>query len=119
MVENKSYKIQYRVMLSRYRGRTSTSPECNGGRLKKISENIKFQGYNIQKIFRDELSQILVNLLTQLILKKTREKSYASKIFNEIKSRLKKLLNELGLGYLQINRKSNTLSGGESPKELM
>ena len=48
MIESKSYKIQYRVMLSRYRGKT-TCPKCNGGRLKKESENIKFQNLNIQE----------------------------------------------------------------------
>lgn len=112
MVENKSYKIQYRVMLSRYRGRT-TCPECNGGRLKKISENIKFQGYNIQKFSEMTISN-LSKFINSINLEKNEEK-VASKIFNEIKSRLK-LLNELGLGYLQINRKSNTLSGGESQR---
>ena len=112
MVENKSYKIQYRVMLSRYRGKT-TCPECNGGRLKKISENIKFQGYNIQKFSEMTISN-LSKFISSINLKKDEEK-VASKIFNEIKSRLK-LLNELGLGYLQINRKSNTLSGGESQR---
>ena len=112
MVENKSYKIQYRVMLSRYRGRT-TCTECNGGRLKKISENIKFQGYNIQK-FSEMTILNLSKFINTINLKKNEEK-VASKIFNEIKSRLK-LLNELGLGYLQINRKSNTLSGGESQR---
>ena len=66
MVGNKSYKIQYRVMLSRYRGRT-TCPECNGGRLKD-KENIKFQGYNIQKFSEMTISN-LSKLLTQLILK--------------------------------------------------
>ena len=112
MVENKSYKIQYRVMLSRYRGRT-TCPKCNGGRLKKISESIKFQGYNIQK-FSEMTILNLSKFINSINLKKNEEK-IASKIFNEIKSRLK-LLNELGLGYLQINRKSNTLSGGESQR---
>ena len=112
MVENKSYKIQYRVMLSRYRGRT-ICPECNGGRLKKISENIKFQGYNIQKFSEMTISN-LSKFINSINLEKNEEK-VASKIFNEIKSRLK-LLNELGLGYLQINRKSNTLSGGESQR---
>ena len=112
MVENKSYKIQYRVMLSRYRGRT-TCPECNGGRLKKISENIKFQGYNIQKFSEMTISN-LSKFINSINLEKNEEK-VASKIFNEIKSRLK-LLNTLGLGYLQINRKSNTLSGGESQR---
>jgi len=112
MVENKSYKIQYRVMLSRYRGRT-TCPECNGGRLKKVSENIKFQGYNIQKFSEMTISN-LSKFISSINLDKNEEK-VASKIFNEIRSRLK-LLNELGLGYLQINRKSNTLSGGESQR---
>ena len=57
MVESKSYKIQYRVMLSRYRGRT-TCPNCNGGRLKKESENIKFKQFNIQDICKMSISEL-------------------------------------------------------------
>ena len=112
MIEKKSYKIQYRVMLSRYRGRT-ICPECKGGRLKKVTQNIKFNGYSIQ-----DICNMSINDLNQFIqrqkLNVTNQK-IASKIFNEISSRLK-LLNDLGLGYLQLSRKSSTLSGGETQR---
>ena len=112
MIESKSYKIQYRVMLSRYRGRT-TCPSCKGGRLKIRSENIKFKGHNIQEISNlsiKDLTKFIKNIsLTQA------EKKIANKIFDEIKLRLK-LLDDLGLGYLQLNRRSSTLSGGETQR---
>jgi len=112
MIESKSYKIQYRVMLSRYRGRT-ICPNCKGGRLKKGSENIKFQGYNIQEINNLSIKD-LIKFIKNVSLSKT-EKKIADKIFDEIKLRLK-LLDDLGLGYLQLNRKSSTLSGGETQR---
>lgn len=112
MVENKSYKIQYRVMLSRYRGRT-ICPKCKGGRLKKESENIKFKGYNIQEISNLSIKN-LIKFITNITLDKNEEK-IANKIFDEIKLRLN-LINDLGLGYLKLNRKSSTLSGGETQR---
>ena len=112
MIENKSYKIQYRVMLSRYRGRT-TCPSCKGGRLKKESENIKFQGYSIQEISNLSIKDV-IKFIENVSLGND-EKKIANKIFDEIKLRLK-LLDDLGLGYLQLNRKSTTLSGGETQR---
>ncbi len=112
MIESKSYKIQYRVMLSRYRGRT-ICPSCKGGRLKKRSENIKFKGYNIQEISNLSIKD-LIKFIKNISLSTT-EKKIANKIFDEIKLRLK-LLDDLGLGYLQLNRKSSTLSGGETQR---
>jgi len=112
MIESKSYKIQYRVMLSRYRGKT-TCPKCNGGRLKKETENIKFKNLNIQEITKMPIRD-LKSFIQNISLEKEEEK-IARKIFNEIKLRLK-LLIDLGLGYLQLNRKSSTLSGGEAQR---
>lgn len=112
MIESKSYKIQYRVMLSRYRGRT-ICPSCKGGRLKKESGNIKFQGHNIQEICNFSIRD-LKNFIKNISLNKN-EKLIANKIFDEIKLRLQ-LLDDLGLEYLQLNRKSSTLSGGETQR---
>ena len=112
MVESKSYKIQYRVMLSRYRGRT-TCPNCSGGRLKKESENIKFKKFNIQDICKMSISEL--KLFFQNIKLDKHESKIANKIFEEIKLRLN-LLSDLGLEYLTLNRKSSTLSGGETQR---
>ncbi len=109
MVENKSYKIQYRVMLARYRGKT-TCPECNGGRLKKETQNIKFQKKSIQDITNMSILD-LTNFIKNTSLEE-KNKKIANKIFDEIDFRLK-LLTDLGLSYLKLNRKSSTLSGGE------
>ena len=109
MVESKSYKIQYRVMLSRYRGRT-TCPNCKGGRLKKETENIKFKKINIQDMCKMSIFE-LKNFLQKINLEEF-EKKIANKIFEEIKLRIN-LLIDLGLDYLTIDRKSSTLSGGE------
>ena len=107
MVESKSYKIQYRVMLSRYRGRT-TCPNCKGGRLKKETENIKFKKINIQKICKMSIFEL--KLFFQKIKLVENEGKIANKIFEEIKLRLK-LLSDLGLEYLTLNRKSSLLGG--------
>ena len=107
MVESKSYKIQYRVMLSRYRGRT-ICPNCKGGRLKKESENIKFKKFNIQDFCKMSISEL--KLFFQKIKLDENEDKIANKVFAEIKLRLN-LLSDLGLEYLTLNRKSSTLSG--------
>ena len=112
MVESKSYKIQYRVMLSRYRGRT-TCPNCKGGRLKKETENIKFKKINIQDM--SKMSIFELKLFFKKIKLIENEGKIANKIFEEIKLRLN-LLSDLGLEYLTLNRKSSTLSGGETQR---
>ena len=111
-IEEKSYKIQYRVMLSRYRGRT-TCPDCKGTRLKKIVDNIKFQNLNINEIVNMPIRQLqkFINNISLI----EEDKTIGEKILFQIKSRLK-LLIDLGLDYLSLSRKSSTLSGGESQR---
>ena len=109
--ENK-YKIQYRVMLSRYRGKT-TCPECNGRRLKKEAGYVKVSGYAI-----DELVDIPVVRLKEMFTSFTfteYEQTIAKRLITEINNRLDYLC-DVGLGYLTLNRLSSTLSGGESQR---
>ncbi len=111
-LEEKKYKIQYRVMLARYRGKT-TCPDCNGKRLKKECGYVKVSGYSIQ-----ELVDLSAENLTQIFdtIKLTKyEKNVASRLLLEIQNRLDYLCN-VGLGYLTLNRLSSTLSGGESQR---
>lgn len=112
MLESKSYKIQYRVMLSRYRGKT-TCPECRGTRLKKEAGYVKVGDHSIQDLVLlpvTELRDFFDNL--QLT---NHEFGIAKRILIEIKSRLS-FLCDVGLGYLTLNRLSSTLSGGESQR---
>ena len=111
-IEEKSYKIQYRVMLSRYRGRTSC-PDCKGTRLKKIVNDIKFKNLNINEVVNMPIRQ-LEKFINNISLS-AEEKIVGDKILFQIKSRLK-LLIDLGLSYLSLSRKSSTLSGGESQR---
>lgn len=112
MVESNTYKIQYRVMLSRYRGKT-TCPNCRGKRLRKEASFVKINQKSIQDLVDlplDELKVFFDGLnLTDY------EEQVAKRILHEIRSRIEFLLN-VGLGYLTINRASNTLSGGESQR---
>lgn len=113
-VESQSYKIQYRVMLARYRGRT-VCPECHGRRLRKDADYVKVAGRSIS-----ELVEIPVNTLaswfdtldTQLT---EHELEIAERILSELRNRISYLM-DVGLGYLTLNRASNTLSGGESQR---
>jgi len=111
-VEEKSYKIQYRVMLSRYRGKT-LCPECKGSRLRKDASYVKVGGKSITQTVRmqlDEVSRFFENLdLTK------HDKQIAQRLLLEIRQRLRFLL-DVGLGYLSLNRLSSTLSGGESQR---
>lgn len=111
-LEKKAYKIQYRVMLSRYRGKT-TCPECKGTRLRKDAAYVKIDGKNIQ-----DLVQMPVDRLTQFFYElklNEYDTNVSARILQEIKSRLK-FLTDVGLGYLSLNRQSSTLSGGESQR---
>jgi len=111
-LEEKSYKIQYRVMLSRYRGKT-TCPECKGTRLKKEAGYIRIGGKSIQ-----ELVLMPVKDLKSFFSSCTpdeHEKRIAKRILTEINNRLSYLC-DVGLGYLTLNRLSSTLSGGESQR---
>ncbi len=112
MVESNSYKIQYRVMLSRYRGKTKCNL-CNGKRLRQETENVKLNGYTLMSWVDLPVDQLL-ELVQKLSLNETEEK-IAKQILIEVKSRLH-YLQQVGLGYLTLNRASNTLSGGESQR---
>ncbi len=112
MVKENQYKIQYRVMLSRYRGKT-TCPKCHGTKLKPEAEYVKIGGRSIT-----DLVQMPIVKLKQwfdTIELNEQEQKIGSRLLTEINSRLQFLLN-VGLGYLTLNRMSNTLSGGESQR---
>ncbi|NQX91140.1 MAG: excinuclease ABC subunit UvrA, partial [Flavobacteriales bacterium] len=111
-LEEKSYKIQYRVMLSRYRGRTKC-PECNGTRLRKDANYVKVNGASISELVLLPVDELEV-FFDQLELRPFEEK-VASRILQEIRNRIS-YLNQVGLGYLTLNRLSSTLSGGESQR---
>lgn len=111
-LQKKSYKIQYRVMLSRYRGRT-TCPECKGTRLKKESTFVKVGNKNISELVLMPINELAV-FFNSLTLNNY-QKKIAERIFVEINNRIQFLL-DVGLGYLTLNRLSNTLSGGESQR---
>ncbi|MFW5534532.1 MAG: excinuclease ABC subunit UvrA [Prevotella sp.] len=112
MVKENQYKIQYRVMLSRYRGKT-VCPECHGTRLNKHATWVKVVGRSITDLVEmpvNELQRWFDNLQLD-----NHDTEVAKRLLTEIKNRLK-FLNEVGLGYLTLNRRSNTLSGGESQR---
>lgn len=111
-VESQSYKIQYRVMLSRYRGKT-ICPECKGLRLRKEAAYVKINGKSITELCEMSLSKLKV-FFDELTLTKT-EHDIAERLLTEIKNRLNFLV-EVGLEYLTLNRAANTLSGGESQR---
>lgn len=111
-IESKSYKIQYRVMLSRYRGKTRC-PECKGARLRKEASFVKVNGKSIT-----ELVLMPIDRLADFFAKATfneYEEKIAKRILTEVNSRIS-YLREVGLGYLTLNRVSNSLSGGESQR---
>ena len=112
MLEKESYKIQYRVMLARYRGKTNC-PDCNGTRLRKDANYVKVGGLGISELVIlpiTEMSLFFTNLkLTE------HETHIGKRLLIEIKTRLQFLL-DVGLGYLTLNRVANTLSGGESQR---
>lgn len=112
MVESNTYKIQYRVMLSRYRGKTNC-PNCKGKRLRKEASYVKINEKAIQDLVDLPLDELKV-FFDDLKLNEYEEK-VAKRILYEIRSRTEFLL-DVGLGYLTLNRASNTLSGGESQR---
>ncbi len=111
-LEKKKYKIQYRVMLSRYRGKTRC-PECKGHRLRKESSYVKIKGRAINELTSIPISEAY-DFINHLKPDK-HEEEIGGRILSEIKSRLEFLLN-VGLPYLTLNRLSSTLSGGESQR---
>ena len=111
-LEKQSYKIQYRVMLSRYRGKTSC-PDCKGTRLRKDASYVLVNNTSITDIVLLPISDSL-NFFKSLELN-SYDKQVAKRILPEIINRLT-FLCEVGLGYLTLNRQSNSLSGGESQR---
>ena len=112
MLEENQYKIQYRVMLARYRGKT-VCPACHGSRLKKEALYVKVGGKNIAEIVSMPINDV-VDFFRTLKLDE-HDRTVAARLLNEIGNRLK-FLKDVGLGYLTLNRLSNTLSGGESQR---
>ncbi len=112
MVEENLYKIQYRVMLSRYRGKT-VCPDCGGGRLRPEAGYVKVGGKTIMELVAMPVAELL-GWFGSLTLDKTNT-IIASRILTEIRNRLT-FLDEVGLGYLTLDRLSNSLSGGESQR---
>lgn len=112
MVKENQYKIQYRVMLSRYRGKT-ICPACHGTRLKKEATWVKINGRSITDLVEIPIGN-LKEWFDHLELNE-HEKEISKLLLIEIKTRLN-FLCEVGLQYLTLNRQSNTLSGGESQR---
>jgi excinuclease ABC subunit A len=112
MVERNQYKIQYRVMLARYRGKT-TCPECHGTRLRKEATYVKVGGKSITELIEMPIGK-LKDFFSNLELQE-HEYQTAKRILKEIDRRLTFMTN-VGLEYLTLNRASNTLSGGESQR---
>ena len=112
MVRENQYKIQYRVMLARYRGKT-TCPKCHGTRLKPEADYVKIGGRSITDLVQMPIKR-LKEWFDQLELTE-QEQQIGRRLLTEINSRLQFLL-DVGLGYLTLNRMSNTLSGGESQR---
>ncbi len=111
-VESQSYKIQYRVMLSRYRGKT-TCPDCHGKRLRPEANYVKISGKSITDLATMPISEL--KKFFQTLKLSESDASIAERLLIEIRNRLD-FLTEVGLGYLTLNRASNTLSGGESQR---
>ena len=112
MVSENLYKIQYRVMQARYRGKT-ICPVCHGSRLKKEAEYVKVGGKSISEVVRMSVSDLIV-WFDKLNLTE-HEEMIARRLLTEIKNRLH-FLQEVGLSYLTLDRLSNSLSGGESQR---
>lgn len=111
-VEEQTYKIQYRVMLSRYRGKT-ICPECRGTRLRKDAQYVMVDGHSISDLVLMPLDSL--SIFFENIHISSYEMEVARRLLLEIKNRLG-FLCDVGLGYLTLNRLSSTLSGGESQR---
>ena len=112
MVEENSYKIQYRVLLARYRGKT-VCPECKGSRLKRETQYVKINDRHIGQLVKMPINK-LIEFFKNLNLT-PKEQIIAKRLLIEITSRLD-FIDKVGLGYLRLDRVSNTLSGGESQR---
>lgn len=112
MVKDNQYKIQYRVLMSRYRGKT-TCPVCHGTRLKKEADYVKIGGRSISDIVQMPVGR-LKEWFDNIQLSE-HDAKIGERLLTEIRNRLEFLV-EVGLSYLTLNRMSNTLSGGESQR---
>lgn len=112
MLQENQYKIQYRVMLSRYRGKT-TCPSCNGSRLKPAASYVKICDKTIMQLVAMSVKE-LHRFFADIELDET-EMCIAKRLLTEIRNRLQFLM-DVGLGYLTLDRLSSTLSGGESQR---
>jgi excinuclease ABC subunit A len=112
MLTENQYKIQYRVMLARYRGKT-VCPDCHGSRLKKEANYVRVGGRSISELTALSVVE-LVRFFDDLQLT-DHEEAIARRLLTEIRNRLH-FLQDVGLGYLTLNRLSNSLSGGESQR---
>ena len=111
-IEEKNYKIQFRVLLSRYRGKTICKT-CNGKRLRKETNYVQISSKTISDLVALPIKELVV-FFERLKLDEN-DQNIAKRLLTEIENRLK-FLNDVGLGYLTLNRASNTLSGGESQR---
>ncbi|WP_027419689.1 excinuclease ABC subunit UvrA [Crocinitomix catalasitica] len=111
-LETQSYKIQYRIMLSRYRGKTKCH-DCRGTRLRKETNYVKVDQYNLSDFLLYPVDELLP-IFESLKLDKF-QTDVADRLILEIKNRLQ-YLNDVGLGYLTLNRRSSSVSGGESQR---
>jgi len=111
-LEEKSYKIQYRVMLSRYRGRTRC-PECKGTRIRKETNYVKIADTTLRDLLLMPIVRLKIHM-DALELSENDEK-IAKRVLREVQQRLQFML-DVGLGYLTLNRSSSTLSGGETQR---
>ncbi|MBP3671785.1 MAG: excinuclease ABC subunit UvrA [Bacteroidaceae bacterium] len=112
MLQENQYKIQYRVMLSRYRGKT-VCPVCHGSRLKKVASYVQVCGHTIMQLVRMSVKE-LHRFFAEIELDET-DARIVARLLTEIRNRLQFLL-DVGLGYLTLDRLSSTLSGGESQR---
>ncbi len=111
-LEEQSYKIQYRVLLSRYRGKT-TCPDCGGTRLRKDATYVKIAGFSIKDIVLLSLDKAF--LVFHSLELGDFDRQVSKRLLEEIENRIR-FLTDVGLGYLTLNRLSSTLSGGESQR---
>ncbi|WP_071145971.1 excinuclease ABC subunit UvrA [Bacteroides ihuae] len=112
MLHENQYKIQYRVMLARYRGKT-VCPKCHGTRLKPEAGYVRVEGRSISELVDLPMTELKVFFDSMKL--NTHDTNVSRRILTEINSRISFLIN-VGLGYLTLNRLSNSLSGGESQR---
>jgi len=113
ILEEEGYKVQNRVLIARYRGRT-LCPECKGTRIRKDANYVKIHGKSISDLVQMSIEEVH-HFFADFTYSSEHEKQIAKQLVNELENRLRFLL-DVGLGYLTLNRLSKTLSGGESQR---